>query len=293
MPPRRRHSEDLSKHPSFKEAARRRAAGLVVGDGPPVGKYRAMLSCSHEDGFLESFFRSDTRLKLLLEFYKNAEDYKEILLHLSKIALHNNVRVPLERRLEWLRSCLDAMTQVGSSKEINEVSAKLKQVEIQQSILFKLPAADADLVDRLHFSVVDPEALCEAIAEPNRLYGECLLLQHIYLDGEIIDIWRSAICDEVLPCATRSERARRYLRRFAAAVGQEDRVRLLASDDPAGDESSLFEEGHWIARVEERVAQLGRETLWAGGPALPVTFLTETLFGESVLFSGSFLLRSE
>mmetsp|Transcript_26949 Transcript_26949/g.40789 ORF Transcript_26949/g.40789 Transcript_26949/m.40789 type:complete len:1699 (+) Transcript_26949:181-5277(+) len=91
-------------------------------------------------------------------------------------------------------------------------------------------------------------------------------------------LWKSIICQEILPCYTRSEATYNFLQNILNDSLIEERVVLLSEGDSASLPS--FESGDWLERLREKVEALGKDLIGKGANYVcPVDFLVSIFEG--------------
>ena len=141
----------------------------------------------------------------------------------------------------------------------------------------------ADALQNLRMTLVLVSDIYNDYATPLNLYGICLRILHScrHDDANTIDmLWKKIICQEILPCSTRSEATMNFLESLADGSGNEESIDFLSADkqDSA---LPLFESGAWLEPVKRKVAGLGSELFGKGADYVcPVEFLVITLEGE-------------
>jgi len=145
---------------------------------------------------------------------------------------------------------------------------------------------DATKVEALSNTLIDVTVLFNEFAEPLALFDLCLLILQTCDHNDtsmITTLWRSILCEEVLPCKTSSVEAHRFLSLLQkGSMSEEDSVVLTSDDVTREDGNSLmaFEDGKWVTSLKNRVISLGKELYGKGADyAIPLEFLTESLEG--------------
>jgi nuclear pore complex protein Nup155 len=257
-----------------------------------------------ESSDLEAWLRKRNDPEIVLDYYKVQKRYIDAGRMSLEMALDASVQIPLERRISFLDSALAAFrsteptnqspVRTDVAQKVQEVSDMLQVAKIQQKILTQITSAKADLtkerIERLSTSIVDATELFNDFAASLCLFEDCLLLLHAcrHEDDPVIRFnWKGVICEELLPCDTRSEIAHSYLQNFVSDLHLGDEVRLLTSDEPTAGAHMVFESGDWSARLEERIVNLGKILYSSGADyVFPVGFLLNTLQGDDLQFPG-------
>ena len=124
---------------------------------------------------------------------------------------------------------------------------------------------------------------------PLNFCDECLLLIMTCrqdIPDKIDILWRSIICEEVLPCRTDSRPVADFLTDLKRGSLTENEPVVLGDAGP--DVSSKFEEGGWTANLKNRVASLGSDLYGRGANfAFPLDLVLGTLEGLRRLHVGA------
>ena len=212
----------------------------------------------------------------------------------------------LDQRLEWLikarnsyNSALDALTRAPGWNEQSTVNpveirkfATLVQdtvdvAQLQRSILSSVCATNLesqlspDKLQNLKTSLVSVSDLYNEFAGPLNLFDSCLFILHNCRQNSpqnILKLWSSVLCEEILPCATRSKLAYNVLQKLSEGSLLDEQVVLLGSDGQNIQSLPLFEHGLWVDTLKIRVVSLGKELYGKGTDFVcPIDFLAARL----------------
>jgi nuclear pore complex protein Nup155 len=119
------------------------------------------------------------------------------------------------------------------------------------------------------------------------MYESCLLVLYTCRHDDtnhIQMLWKSIVCEEVLPCSTRSEQAYRFLQSLpenSMYTTTNSDITLLSETATAEDSKPLFESGLWMQKLEGRIVSLGKEVYGKGADyVFPVDFVASCLEGK-------------
>jgi len=158
-------------------------------------------------------------------------------------------------------------TREAVEHALSEVKAKLDVAQIQQRIaraLKSIPSVSPDKMEVLESSLLSVSDLFNDYAVQWNLFdiGLAIMASCEYQDRDTTDmLWKSVICQELLPCATKSQVAFNFLQTLSKESILTESVTFCAPGRPLHDDMLLFESGTWVHRLKERVAQVGRELL--------------------------------
>ena len=143
----------------------------------------------------------------------------------------------------------------------------------------------------LSFSLINVSTLYNDFAAPLALYDLCLaIMQTCNCDdtSTIRTLWRSILCEELLPCRTQSEEVQFFLNTLQRGSMFENQQVLLTDSNVTnenGDSLMLFEDGDWIFSIKNRIITLGKELQGKGADfVFPVSFICEQLEGKECNF---------
>ena len=171
-----------------------------------------------------------------------------------------------------------------------QVSEQLDVAMLQQRILYEIKSTnlgrevDPAKLDVLETSLVPVSDLYNEYAGPLALYDMCLLILQSCRQNDsssIIKLWKSIVCDFVIPCRTRDPAARAFLSELKRGSMLEEEDIILDSDGGAsGSGLPLFEDGDWIPKLSNRVVALGRELYGHGADyTFPLDLIVRTIEG--------------
>ena len=210
----------------------------------------------------------------------------------------------LEKRIEFLGKALNSYnaalaagpqrfetTQDHLQRLVVEVRETLDVALIQQRTLRVIQSMtlssklDDDRLAKLQTTLVSVSDLYNNYAAPLNLFDVCLLILHSCRHNEIAAIetlWKSVLCEELLPCVTQSPEVFGVLKGFLAGSMVEESITLLDDPTKSGYSSPLFEGGSWVDRLRSRVVSLGKELFGHGADyVFPLHFLAANMEGES------------
>jgi nuclear pore complex protein Nup155 len=152
-----------------------------------------------------------------------------------------------------------------------------------QSSKYDIPEED---VKKLNYTLVAVSDLYNEYAHPMNMYENCLLVLHTCRHDDtnhIQMLWKSIVCEEVLPCSTRSEHVYRFLQSLPEdSMYTNCDITLLPENATAEDSKPLFESGLWMQKLEGRIIGLGKEVYGKGADyVFPVDFVAFCLEGKS------------
>jgi nuclear pore complex protein Nup155 len=139
---------------------------------------------------------------------------------------------------------------------------------------------DKGKLQLLKSRLLDVSTLYNSYAAELELHDVCLRILRScrHDEAERIEVlWQKIICQEVLPCSTRSMASYNFLCRLA---GNDSRAVKLLSADAQDNANSAFEDGLWVERVKQVVIALGSELYGKGFEFIfPAEFVVKTLEG--------------
>jgi len=170
---------------------------------------------------------------------------------------------------------------------ISQIKEQIDVATIQERVLTTIiQSQDANLeaakMDTLEFSLVNVSDLYNDYAGPLNLFDICLCIlatcNHNEADS-IHKLWKSIICEEVLPCHTSSESAMEFLGKLKQGSMLEEET-IVHGAGNGGDALPKFENGEWIPRLRNRVAALGKELFGKGADyTFPLDLVVRELEG--------------
>jgi len=183
-------------------------------------------------------------------------------------------------------------TQDEITRIISQINDLIDIAKLQSRALSTIRSSrnaskiDVTKVEALSNTLINVSVLYNEFAAPFALFDLCLLILQTcgYNDNStIITLWRSILCEEILPCRTSSGEAHRFLSILQrGSMSEEDSVVLTCDDVASEDGNSLmsFEDGKWVTSLKDRVISLGKELYGKGADyALPLEFLAKSLEG--------------
>jgi hypothetical protein len=171
----------------------------------------------------------------------------------------------------------------------DQIQEQLDVATIQKRILTTISQSqNADLepakIDALKFTLVNISDLYNDYACPLNLFDVCLLIFETCRrnDADTINmLWKSIICEEILPCQTNSDSVVDILTRLKEGSLFEEEA-IVYSDGTAND-LQIFETGEWIPRLRNRVTTLGKELFGKGADyTFPIDLVVRELEGTTV-----------
>lgn len=171
-------------------------------------------------------------------------------------------------------------------KRIRDIQDQLDVATIQKRILTTIShSQDVNLpdseMDALKFTLLDVTKMYNDYACALNLFDVCLLLLgtcHERSTSSITCLWKSIICEEVLPCSTSSEAVVEFLTVLKQGSMLEDEEIVFGSG--AGNVQQ-FENGEWIPRLRNRVTSLGKELFGKGADyTYPLDLIVRELEGK-------------
>jgi nuclear pore complex protein Nup155 len=226
-----------------------------------------------------------------------------------KRAVDMNIQLHLDERVECLVRALDSYnnaadglsvqrqwstpgknmapkTQDEFRRSATQVKETLDVARLQSRVLHSINVSKPDLpeedIKKLNYSLISVSDLYNDYAFPMDMVDVCLLV--LFTCGHddpthIQQLWKTLICEEVLPCATRSEQAYRFLQTLTeGSLAETAKIKLLGGGASAEENDSLFESGNWMRKLEGRIVPLGREIYGKGADyVFPVDFIVSCL----------------
>lgn len=206
-----------------------------------------------------------------------------------KQALNSEDKVPLDQRIECLTRAANSYSsavgtggglsgrRMGRALQEEQVTVEMLQsrnaqireqlevATIQKLILTTIIQSqdvnlDAAKMDALSFTLMNVSELYNEFACPLNLFNVCLLIletcRHNDYDS-IRTLWKSIICEEILPCQTNSEAVVDFLSRLKHGSMLEEETIFYGVE--SSNNVQQFENGEWITRLRNRVTALGKE----------------------------------
>lgn len=176
----------------------------------------------------------------------------------------------------------DLKTRITQIKEQLDVATLQRRVltTVEQSENLNLESAKKEA---LSFTLVNVSDIYNDYASPLNLFDVCLLIletcQHNQPDT-INTLWKSILCEELLPCETNSESVLDFLRSLKAGSVLENET-IAYGDGNNGGNLQQFENGEWIPRLRNRITELGKEIYGKGADyTFPVDLILNELEGK-------------
>jgi nuclear pore complex protein Nup155 len=224
-----------------------------------------------------------------------------------KRATNANLDLPLADRVECLTRALDNFKaareeSLGATDAtafvrydeldhlVMEVQERLDVAKLQLRVLSKIHSLGMELqagqLKKLSLSLVDISDLYNDFAAPHQMFDICLLIFHACRNNEaptIRKLWKTVVVQEILPCATRSEDAYRFLQILMEGSLLDETVTMLSENASAIESLRLFENGDWIPKVQDAVIGLGLEVFGNSADyVFPVDFIAVQLEGKDI-----------
>mmetsp|Transcript_15304 Transcript_15304/g.21838 ORF Transcript_15304/g.21838 Transcript_15304/m.21838 type:complete len:2089 (+) Transcript_15304:174-6440(+) len=181
---------------------------------------------------------------------------------------------------------------------INQISEQIDIAKLQARVLTEIKSSrnfsgvDDDNMKILSSSLVEVSTLYNDYSAPLSLFDICLLILQTCRHNDnhtILSLWKAIICEEILPCMTRSTEVKEFLNLLKfGSVLEDEKILLVSGGDESRDEKKdendesipFFEDGLWLSSLKNRVVLLGQELLGKGADfTFPVEFIAECLEG--------------
>ncbi len=186
------------------------------------------------------------------------------------------------------------------NRVISQLNEQIDVAKIQTRILSTIMSSsnaknvDVDQIDALRTTLIDISMLYNDFAAPLGLYDICLaILQTCKHDDSstINKLWRSILCEELLPCRTNSKAVQDFLANLQRDSMLEEESVILSRTSVIkenGEALMSFEDGDWITNIKSRVVSLGKELHGHGTDfVFPLNFVAECLEGLRRIFNES------
>eukprot|EP00984_Skeletonema_dohrnii_P038704 scaffold42248_cov150-Skeletonema_dohrnii-CCMP3373.AAC.1 len=190
------------------------------------------------------------------------------------------------------RALQDRQVSVETLKaNIKAIEEKLDVAKIQQRVLTTVDQSQnvdlkPEMLHALKFKLVSVSELYNDYACELNLFDVCLLILNTcnYNDREIETLWKSVICEEILPCQTSSAIAISFLTQLKQGSPFEEKTVMQSGD--YGNDLQSFDNGEWIPRLRNRVTALGRELYGKGADyTVPLDLIVQALEGLRQAYS--------
>ncbi len=229
-----------------------------------------------------------------------------------KLGSGSEEKLPLEKRIQYLNraanSYADAIlnpphhsmmtrnVDVPSREEITRFIEQIREqidvAKLQSRVLSAIMCSknasqmDKAMLETLTSTLVSVSDLYNDYAAPLALYDLCLaIMQTCNCDdiSLITTLWKSILCEELLPCRTKSREVQSFVNALQrGSMMEEERIVLTDANITNEDGKSLmlFEDGMWISSMKNRIINLGKEFQGNGGDfVFPIDFVVEQLEG--------------
>lgn len=167
---------------------------------------------------------------------------------------------------------------VGEYLDIARLQLQTLNEIISLELTEKLPE---DKLMKMEKTLLHVSDLYNDYAAELNLFGMCLriMLSCRHDEAATIErIWKSIVCQEILPCATKSEATYNFLQNLLNGSLVDERIVLLSEGDAGS--LPLFESGEWLERLREEVEALGKDLIGKGADYIcPVEFLVSIFEG--------------
>jgi len=179
---------------------------------------------------------------------------------------------------------------------ITQINEQLDVAALQKRTLTTIAQShNVDLDDskiyNLSHSLISVSDLYNDYAAPLNLCDICLLILqtcHHNDQSTIATLWRSILCEEILPCQTHSTSVQSFLNSLKSNSMLEDESVILLNGNDSNGMGHIFENGDWIAKLKNRVISLGKELYGKGADyTFPLDLLVESLEGLRHAFDSS------
>jgi len=139
-----------------------------------------------------------------------------------------------------------------------------------------------DELEKLEMSLVEVSDLYNNYASRFSMSELCLSILQACEEPHTEAIernWKNIICNEFLPCGTRSEIAHSYLQKLVSDNDISYSITFLDGRSPSN--FLLFESGDWAKGLETKLVEVGRDLYSPGSEYIfPVDFLLDILEGK-------------
>lgn len=185
-------------------------------------------------------------------------------------------------------------TNIPSRDDLSRCSAQISEMidvaKIQARILVAIEQSlHADKVDQnqlniLKMKIVSVSDLYNLYACPMGMYDICLsIVQSCKYDDDatILMLWKSVMCEELLPCRTGNTEVVSFFDKFKENSMLEDQEVVLSDKEIktiTGENLTCFDDGDWKTGLTARVVNLGRELFRDGTNfAFPIQHIADWL----------------
>ena len=187
------------------------------------------------------------------------------------------VRQPSVEEINRLKTQADEQLDIASLQ-----SRLLDSILASDSLVNDV---DAPKLDALKTSLVPVSDMYNEYAGPLALYDICLLILRTCHENDtdnIVKLWKSILCDYIIPCRVRDPSAQSFLAELKrGSMLEEEDIVLDGSAGPAYASLPLFEDGGWIPKLKDRVLGLGKDLYGQGADyTFPLELIVRTLEGK-------------
>mmetsp|Transcript_9535 Transcript_9535/g.13832 ORF Transcript_9535/g.13832 Transcript_9535/m.13832 type:complete len:1914 (-) Transcript_9535:86-5827(-) len=178
------------------------------------------------------------------------------------------------------------------NKVISQITEQIDVAKIQTRVLSAILSSqnagnvNPEKMDELRNSLVNVSALYNDFTAPLGLYDLCLAILQTCQYNEtatITKLWRSILCEELLPCRTNSNEVSACLKNLQRGSMLEEESVIVSSNAVTkenGDSLLSFDDGEWIAAIKTRIITLGKEFHGKGSDfVFPLHFIAECTEG--------------
>lgn len=180
------------------------------------------------------------------------------------------------------------------SRIVNEIREQMDIATLQSRVLSAVRSSkNASQVDKekmrlLSSSLMNVSELYNDFAAKFNLFDLCLAIMQTCKCNDVLitTLWRSILCEELLPCSTKSQDVQFFVNNLQrGSLMTEESIVLTDSNitNEDGDSVIVFEDGHWILSMRHRIITLGKELQGKDADfVFPVDFITEQLEGKNI-----------
>jgi len=253
---------------------------------------------------LEKWLKESNDHELLWQYYVAQQKYTKAGVVMWEKATEVNVNISIQERIRCLERSQSSYTSAiatiknqlnhTDSNNLQDVESKrllvaehLDIARLQFQTLNEITSMDIqdqlniDATQRLKNTLVKVSDLYNDYAAKLNLFDVCLriMLSCRHNKTEVIEtLWRSIICQELLPCKTTNDATYNFLTRLANASLIDEKVVFLPEES---DQSlALFESGEWLEQLKSKIEVLGKDLIGKGADYVcPIPFLVSVLEG--------------
>jgi len=189
-----------------------------------------------------------------------------------------HVRQPPVEEINRLKTQADEQLDIASLQ-----SRLLASILASDSLVSEV---DASKLDALKTSLVPVSDMYNEYAGPLALYDICLLILRTCHENDtdnIVKLWKSILCDYIIPCRVGDPSAQTFLAELKrGSMLEEEDIVLDGSAGSSFANLPLFEDGGWIPKLKDRVLELGKDLYGQGADyTFPLDLIVRTLEGKS------------